>query len=76
MKYYIIAGEASGDLHGANLMRALYNENPNATIRFWGGDLMQYVGGTLVSHYKERAFMGFFEVLKKPQKSSRFYEVL
>jgi lipid-A-disaccharide synthase len=63
MKYYIIAGEASGDLHGANLMRALYNENPNATIRFWGGDLMQHIGGTLVSHYKERAFMGFLEVV-------------
>ena len=63
MKYYIIAGEASGDLHGANLMKALYKEDPNATIRFWGGDLMEKVGGTLVSHYKERAFMGFFEVL-------------
>ncbi len=58
MKYYIIAGEASGDLHGANLMKALYKENTNAIIRFWGGDLMQEVGGTLVSHYKERAFMG------------------
>lgn len=63
MKYYIIAGEASGDLHGANLMKALYKEDPNATLRFWGGDLMEKVGGTLVSHYKERAFMGFFEVL-------------
>lgn len=62
MKYYIIAGEASGDLHGSNLMRALYKEDSNANIRFWGGDLMQSVGGTLVSHYKERAFMGFFEV--------------
>ncbi len=63
MKYYIIAGEASGDLHGSNLMRALYKENPNANIRFWGGDLMQDVGGTLVKHYKELAFMGFVEVL-------------
>ena len=63
MKYYIIAGEASGDLHGANLMKALYKEDSNATIRFWGGDLMENIGGTLVSHYKERAFMGFFEVL-------------
>ena len=61
MKYYIIAGEASGDLHGSNLMKALYKENANAIIRFWGGNLMQEVGGTLVSHYKERAFMGFFE---------------
>ena len=62
MKYYIIAGEASGDLHGSNLMKALCKENANAIIRFWGGNLMQEVGGTLVSHYKERAFMGFFEV--------------
>lgn len=63
MKYYIIAGEASGDLHGANLMKALYKEDPSAEIRFWGGDLMQKTGGTLVKHYKELAFMGFIEVL-------------
>lgn len=63
MKYYIIAGEASGDLHGANLMKALYQEDPNAEIRYWGGDLMQSIGGTLVKHYKELAFMGFIEVL-------------
>lgn len=68
MKYYIIAGEASGDLHGANLMKALYKEDANADIRFWGGDLMQHVGGTLVSHYKERAFMGFFEVIRNLTK--------
>ena len=52
MKYYIIAGEASGDLHGSNLMKALYEKDPAAEIRFWGGDLMQGVGGTLVTHYK------------------------
>ena len=63
MKYYIIAGEASGDLHGANLMKALFKEDPNATIRFWGGDLMEAVGGTSVKHYRELAFMGFIEVL-------------
>jgi lipid-A-disaccharide synthase len=63
MKYYIIAGEASGDLHGSNLMKELYQEDPKADIRFWGGDLMQKVGGTLVKHYKELAFMGFVEVL-------------
>ena len=63
MKYYIIAGEASGDLHGSNLMKALANEDPSANFRFWGGDLMQAVGGTLVKHYKERAFMGFAEVI-------------
>lgn len=63
MKYYIIAGEASGDLHGSNLMKSLYKEDPNADIRFWGGDLMQNVGGTLVKHYRELAFMGFIEVI-------------
>jgi lipid-A-disaccharide synthase len=63
MKYYIIAGEASGDLHGSNLMKELYQEDSNADIRFWGGDLMQNVGGTLVKHYKELAFMGFAEVV-------------
>ncbi len=63
MKYYIIAGEASGDLHGSNLMKALLKQDDKADIRFWGGDLMQSVGGTLVTHYKERQFMGFTEVL-------------
>ncbi|MDC1514987.1 lipid-A-disaccharide synthase [Polaribacter sp.] len=68
MKYYIIAGEASGDLHGANLMKQLYKEDSNAEIRFWGGDLMEAVGGTLVTHYKERAFMGFIEVIMNLSK--------
>lgn len=68
MKYYIIAGEASGDLHGSNLMKALFAKDKQADIRFWGGDLMQSIGGTLVSHYKERAFMGFFEVIKNLKK--------
>ncbi|MBA0883543.1 lipid-A-disaccharide synthase [Flavobacterium undicola] len=63
MKYYIIAGEASGDLHGSNLMKSLLKEDSSAEIRFWGGDLMQAVGGTLVKHYRELAFMGFVEVL-------------
>lgn len=63
MKYYIIAGEASGDLHGSNLIKALLEEDPNAEIRFWGGDLMQAAGGTLVRHYRELAFMGFAEVV-------------
>ncbi len=64
MKYYIIAGEASGDLHGSNLMKALKRKDPNAEFRFWGGDLMQNVGGTLVKHYRDLAFMGFLEVAK------------
>jgi len=63
MKYYIIAGEASGDLHGSNLIRALRAKDANAEVRCWGGDLMQRAGGTLVKHYKEMAFMGFLEVL-------------
>lgn len=63
MKYYIIAGEASGDLHGSNLMKALYKEDLSAEIRFWGGDLMQNVGGTLVKHYRDLSFMGFIEVV-------------
>jgi lipid-A-disaccharide synthase len=63
MKYYIIAGEASGDLHGSNLMKALYQEDATANIRFWGGDLMQNVGGTLVKHYRDLSFMGFLEVV-------------
>ncbi|GAA4289923.1 lipid-A-disaccharide synthase [Aestuariibaculum suncheonense] len=68
MKYYILAGEASGDLHGSNLMKALLEVDSNAEIRFWGGDLMQAVGGTLVKHYKERAFMGFAEVIMNLNK--------
>jgi len=68
MKYYILAGEASGDLHGSNLIKALLNEDVNADIKFWGGDLMQAAGGTLVKHYKERAFMGFIEVIMNLNK--------
>lgn len=63
MKYYIIAGEASGDLHGSNLMKELKKKDPAAEFRFWGGDLMLAQGGTLVKHYRELAFMGFSEVL-------------
>ncbi len=63
MRYYIIAGEASGDLHASNLMKALKEVDANAEFRFWGGDLMQQQGGTLVKHYKELAFMGFSEVI-------------
>lgn len=62
MKYYIIAGEASGDLHGANLMKSLVKQDKQAQFRFWGGELMEAVGGELRKHYKELAFMGFVEV--------------
>ncbi|MBZ9628699.1 lipid-A-disaccharide synthase [Psychroflexus sp. CAK1W] len=63
MKYYIIAGEASGDLHASNLMQALLEKDASADFRFWGGDLMESLGGTLVKHYRELAFMGFWEVI-------------
>ena len=64
MKYYIIAGEASGDLHGSNLIKALRRKDASANIRCWGGDQMQAAGGELVMHYRSLAFMGFAEVLK------------
>jgi lipid-A-disaccharide synthase len=63
LKYYIIAGEASGDLHGSNLMKAIYSLDPQADIRFWGGDRMKNVGGTSAKHIKDLAFMGFVEVV-------------
>jgi len=63
MRYYLIAGEASGDLHGSNLMKAIKERDPNAEFRFYGGDLMKAVGTNLVKHFREMAFMGFFDVL-------------
>lgn len=63
MKYYLVAGEASGDLHGANLMKALKLEDDDAVFRYFGGDKMQAEGGELVKHYAEMAFMGFTEVV-------------
>ena len=63
MKYYLIVGEASGDLHASHLMASLKEEDPNAEFRFFGGDLMAAVGGTQVKHYKELAYMGFIPVL-------------
>jgi lipid-A-disaccharide synthase len=64
VKYYIIAGEASGDLHGGNLVKALKRNDPGADIRAWGGDKMQDAGAVLVRHFKDLAFMGFVEVVK------------
>ncbi|HEY4149544.1 MAG TPA: lipid-A-disaccharide synthase [Chitinophagaceae bacterium] len=64
MRYYIIAGEASGDLHGSNLIKELKKRDRTATLRCWGGDLMQQAGAELVKHYRELAFMGFTEVIK------------
>ncbi len=63
MKYYIIVGEASGDLHASHLMAALKNRDTNAEFRFFGGDLMASIGGTLVKHYRDLAYMGFVPVL-------------
>lgn len=74
MKYYIIAGEASGDLHGSNLIRGLLEADPQAEIRFWGGDKMIAAAGphgTLVRHYKEASIMGFWEVLKNLRRIGR-----
>jgi lipid-A-disaccharide synthase len=63
MKYYIIVGEASGDLHASHLMQSLKNNDSDAEFRFFGGDLMAAIGGTRVKHYKELAYMGFIPVL-------------
>jgi len=63
MKYYIIAGEASGDLHGSNLIKQLHQQDTNADIRCWGGDLMEQAGAHVVKHYRDLAFMGFIEVV-------------
>ena len=64
MKYYIIAGEPSGDLHGSNLMKGIVKSDPEAEFRFWGGDMMAKVGGkeNLVKHYREMSFFGFVQV--------------
>lgn len=64
MRYYIIAGEASGDLHGSNLIKEIRQLDAKAEIRCWGGDMMQQAGAVLVKHYRELAFMGFIEVVK------------
>jgi len=71
MKYYLIAGERSGDMHGANLMKAILQKDTQATFRYFGGDAMQAVGGTLVKHYREMAFMGVWEVLRNLRTISR-----
>lgn len=72
MKYYIIAGERSGDLHASNLMKALKTKDTQAEFRFWGGDYMKAVGGEMVVHYSKLAFMGFLEVLLNLFTISKF----
>ena len=66
MRYYLIAGEASGDLHGSNLMKGILEADPQAEFRFWGGDKMAAVGGmeNLAMHYKKASFMGFVEIAR------------
>ncbi len=64
MKYYIISGEASGDLHGSKLIRSLNNEDPAASFRVWGGDMMEKEGAELAKHYKDLAYMGVWQVIK------------
>jgi len=64
VKYYLISGEASGDLHGAHLIAALKKQDPHGVFRAWGGDLMEKEGAHLVKHFKDLAFMGFWEVVR------------
>lgn len=71
MKYYLIAGEASGDLHGSNLMKGLLAEDPQAQMRFWGGGMMEAAGGTKVRDYKATAVMGLTDVLASLGRISR-----
>ena len=73
-KIYLVAGEASGDLHGSNLMKALEKLNSSYTYRYYGGDLMQSVDGELVSHYKNRAVMGIIEVVKSLKKFKKWIQ--
>ncbi|MFH2143774.1 MAG: lipid-A-disaccharide synthase, partial [Bacteroidota bacterium] len=75
MKYYIIAGEASGDLHGSNLMKCLKERDSSAVFRYWGGDLMYSQGGELVKHIESLAFMGFKEVLMNIRTIKRNFEL-
>ena len=72
MKYYVIAGERSGDLHAANLIKALKAEDPQAQFRAWGGEGVQLAGAELVTHYRQMAFMGFLEVIKNLRTISGF----
>ncbi|MBR4324871.1 MAG: lipid-A-disaccharide synthase, partial [Bacteroidales bacterium] len=71
MKYFLIAGEASGDLHASNLMRQLKVYDPDADFMFLGGDLMQAQGGKMLVHYREMAYMGVWEVIANAGKVKR-----
>lgn len=75
MKYYLIAGEASGDIHGSNLMKEILLNDRDAEFRFWGGDKMNSVGGEQVEHYKNTAYMGFLEVIKNLKTILSFIKI-
>ena len=75
MKYFLIAGERSGDLHGSFLIRELFSKDPQADVYFWGGDYMERAGGKLLRHYKDTAVMGFWEVLKSLKKLKRLQQL-
>ncbi|NCD42542.1 MAG: lipid-A-disaccharide synthase, partial [Bacteroidia bacterium] len=72
MKYYLIAGESSGDMHGANLIRALKNQDPAGDFRAWGGDRMQDAGAEIVTHTRNLSFMGFLEVVSNLKTIARY----
>ena len=74
MKYYIIAGEASGDLHGSNLVKSIFQKDPDAEIRAWGGDLMKSEGTDVVMHISQLAFMGFWEVITNLHQISKNFK--
>ena len=74
MKYYLVAGERSGDLHGGNLIREIHRKDPEAEVRCWGGDAMEVAGAELVTHYREMAFMGFLEVVKNLKTIRNFLQ--
>jgi lipid-A-disaccharide synthase len=75
LKYYIIAGEASGDLHGSNLIKELKKNNPKASFRCWGGDLMKHQCNDLVMHYEEFSYMGFLEVIINMNKILNYISI-
>ena len=75
MRYFILAGEPSGDLHGSNLIRSLLKADPAAEIECWGGDLMKEAGGKLLKHYRETAFMGAWEVIVNIRSVMSNFEV-
>ena len=75
MKLFILAGEASGDLHGSHLMQSIYAKAPSTEIMFWGGDLMTNAGGTCAMHIRNTSFMGFVEVIKNLRTIGKLFRL-